>query len=227
MIDDCFPAAARYAALLLIIVAGTVVGGCTGTVTVPVVERGQVPVIDSETQSVLVASTSFNGRLEGEEEGYRCTFYGLLYRGTEPATEGSVGDMAAIPNGGSTWDAADVHDYTVHDGLGFVSATVLPAGRYEIYFYNMQCGNRIFYSDEFSIPFELRPGEAAYSGEVRFNHRFGQNVFGMTMNFGADLELIDSSSRDTAIAKRAYPFLKALPVRKLDYDFDIGGMVTP
>lgn len=227
MICDRYAASFRQSVLVLIAFASTLVGGCTGTVTVPVVERGQVPVLDSATQAVLIASTSFNGRLEGDDEGYRCTFYNLLYRGTEPATEGSVGDMAAIPNGGSTWDAADAHDYTVGDGLGFVSATVLPAGRYEIYFYNMQCGNRIFYSDEFSIPFELRPGEASYSGEVRFNHRFGQNVFGMTMNFGADLQLIDGSERDIAITKREYPFVDALPVRKLDYEFDVAGMVTP
>ena len=188
---------------------------CAGTVTVPQVERGSAPAFDTATHGVILSSSSFSGKYPdgaripvAADENHRCNSYAMFYRYLEQSDERIAGQLSAIPNGNNRWTPNDPHDYAVHEGLGFVAATLLPAGRYEVYFFSSVCGVVQSTAEEaFSVPFEIKPGVATYVGEIVYTHRFFDNFGGITQPFSPGIRFSMAPKRDLPLLESRYPFL--------------------
>ena len=160
---------------LLLALCVTVVAGCGSINFIHNLDERSDYYFAPETHGVLVSSSSFSGTFpEGTKEGwakknkrFRCSFYQLVYKkvGAEVETRGN---LSAIPDGGLSWNEGDPSDFLVADGQGFVTATILPAGEYEIFMYNAMCGLTHYFSDEYSILFEVKPGVINYAGELAY-----------------------------------------------------------
>ncbi|MBI3528188.1 MAG: hypothetical protein HY067_09480 [Betaproteobacteria bacterium] len=104
-------------------------------------------------------------------------------------------------------------DYSNEDETGVVEVATLPPGKYELtnfdIFSNRFGGPQIHYSSrkEFSIPFEIRPGEVVYLGNYQANIIKGRNFFGMPVNGGAFFVVTDRSEIDLQLAKARFDFL--------------------
>ncbi len=204
---------------------------CSGTVTVFPVEEGAEPVFDTVSEGVLVGSSMFAGIYTGDgkrfpgtpslAKDFRCSNYSLLYRGTEPATEAFVGNLSAIPAGQKKMapEGDGSYDYDVLEGRGYVYATILPAGAYELWYRGYRCGNTDYYDHDFSVPFEVLAGHANYVGELQFRHRFGENFLGTIVFQRADVRLENAADRDVPLLNEKYPFLADLPIRSVDLEW--------
>lgn len=96
-------------------------------------------------------------------------------------------------------------DYENAKESGVVIVDSLPPGRYEVFDYsiyqNTGTMERTYSSREpFSIPFEVKPGVTTYLGNYRAKAITGKNVFGITVDGGANFLVSDSSERDLGIA---------------------------
>ncbi len=215
---------------LVLVPAILLLAACQGTVTVFPVEEGATPVIDTSTEGVLVGSSMFSGYLEGDgafpgspvdSEDFRCQSYSLLYRGTEAATEAFVGDLSAIPSGGNKSKPEDAYDYDVPKGRGYLSATVLPAGRYELWYRGYYCFQTHYYAHDFTVPFEIVAGSANYFGELQYRHTFDETFLG-NVSFDGAIMMIDDTKveRDTELLNTKYPFLETLPVVEIGLEWE-------
>lgn len=132
----------------------------------------------------------------------------MVYRYLEQSDKRTAGQLSAIPNAKNDWTMDDPHDYTVDDGLGFVAATLLPAGRYEVYFFTSICRGTSYYApEEFSIPFEIKPGVATYVGEIVYRHRFYKNIAGITAPNAPEITFKMDADRDLPILRSKHPFI--------------------
>lgn len=98
-------------------------------------------------------------------------------------------------------------DYEKPNEVGVVLIASLPAGKYEIYnfdvFYNAGTVQKNFSSKRpFSIPFEVKPGTTAYLGNYQANGISGKNVFGMAVSAGAIFIVEDRTALDIGIASK-------------------------
>lgn len=108
-------------------------------------------------------------------------------------------------------------DFESEEGAGTVFALPLPPAKYEFYkYYMFQSGGtaQITYKphQEFSIPFEIRPGRATYIGEVRAVNLFEKSMFGIKLSDGARFEAMDAYERDAPILATKFAFLSGVPV---------------
>jgi len=198
------------------------------TVTVEQVEPGSIPVIDTIAHGVLLSSSSFSGTYPSEArlpwmatENHRCESYQMVYRYLEESSERVSGQLSAVPKGKNDWTLDNEHDYEVDDGLGFVAATLLPAGRYEIYFFSNICRGTSYYAaDEFSIPFEITPGVATYVGEILYRHRFYENFAGVTVPNAPDITFRMDPERDMPLLRSKYSFIDELELEIVELPWE-------
>lgn len=199
------------------------------TVTVQQVEPGSRPDINAATHGLLLSSSSFSGKYPADArlpwmatEKHRCESYQMIYRYLEESSERTAGQLSAIPDGKNDWTLDDPHDYTVDNGLGFVAATLLPAGRYEIYFFSSICRGTSYYApEEFSIPFEIKPGVATYVGEIVYKHRFYKNFAGVTAPNAPEITFRMESIRDLPLLRSKYSFIDDLTLEIVDLPWEL------
>lgn len=188
------------------------------TVTVQQVEPGTRPAIDTALHGLVLSSSSFSGKYPEDArrpwmatEQHRCESYQMVYRYLEESSERTAGQLSAIPDGKNDWTLDDPHDNEVDNGLGFVAATLLPAGRYEVYFFTNICRGTAYYAaEEFSIPLEIKPGVATYIGEIVYKHRFYENFAGVTAPNAPDIEFRMDPNRDLPLLRSKYSFIDEL-----------------
>ena len=145
----------------------------------------------------------------------------MIYRYLEESDERTAGQLSAIPKGENNWTPDDPHDYEVDEGLGYVAATLLPAGRYEVYFYSNTCRATSYYASEaFSIPFEVKPGVATYIGEIVYTHRFYKNFAGITVPSAPDIAFRSDPDRDLPLLESKYPFIKDFTLESAQLPWD-------
>jgi hypothetical protein len=97
-------------------------------------------------------------------------------------------------------------------------ATPLRAGRYEIYWYEYSAMRLMpFLHDdsqdrppqEFSLPFEVKPGQTTYLGQFKAVPHLGKPVLGTPNIFAYYWEIGDRRARDIAAAQQRLPGVKA------------------
>ncbi len=213
----------------LVLLMACVLTACTGTVTMQPVERGAEPVFDSETHGVVVASSAMAGYYQGElsvfpgtgvgSEYFRCQGYSLLYQRVGEDAKKFVGDLVAIPDLSRNRKASDPYDYEVPDGVGYVQATVVPAGNYEFWYRSIYCGTTNYYAHDFLVPFTVEAGKANYLGEVRYLHQFGRSPLGNARYEGSLLRVVDELERDLPLLHDQYPFLRDLETVRTEVDW--------
>lgn len=163
--------------------------------------------------------------------------YEFMYRQFDPARKPATGVLNAINEAmGDVPDATrrdeihgkigskgtfllnkHPHDFSFDEGSGTVFAIALPAGKYEFYqYYLLQNSGNVSSTfearNEFSIPFEIRPGRATYIGEVRAVNRFERNLLGFRIAAGVRWRVHDAFTRDEPILKAKFPVLDGFPV---------------
>ena len=146
------------------------------------------------------------------DDGFRYNSYRFKFRptgDTAALTRDRQGFVGAVGTMFSNRYAKDFQEERVY---GSVYATPLPAGTYEFYqfevFDNRGTVQTTWRStQEFSIPFEIQPGRAAYVGELMATTRFGRNLLGMTIAAGAYFDMRDAYERDRPLLDAKFPFL--------------------
>jgi len=100
-------------------------------------------------------------------------------------------------------------DYEGHE-TGKVFVRRLPPGRYEIYNYLFSGSGpgavETSSKNKFAIPFEIRPGDATYIGNIAWGHSLGTRLE-KTHGFTGYFVISDKSDRDLPIARRKQPNL--------------------
>jgi hypothetical protein len=104
-------------------------------------------------------------------------------------------------------------EFEVPMGAGRLFVVPLPEGRYEFYQYQTSAAYQVIYQarEEFSIPFEIKPGRATYVGEVRAVKLEKPNLFGIRMPYGIELAGADAAERDQPLLLEKYRFLASIP----------------
>ncbi len=204
---------------------------CTGTVTLPPIERGTEPVIDASTHGVVLSSSMMAGYYKGDlpifpgtgvgSEYFRCYGYSLLYQKIGDDAKKFVGDLSGIPSMSRNRKPEDPFDYEVPDGVGYLQATVVPAGDYEVWFRNIVCGTVTYYAHDFRVPFTVAAGKANYLGEVRYLHRFDKSPLGSARFAGAMILVGDEFERDMPLFAERYPFLADYDVVRPSIDWTL------
>jgi hypothetical protein len=108
---------------------------------------------------------------------------------------------------------ATYREFTLAEGTGkgALESKSLPAGEYEIVYCKMSVsdgmGGDVAWNtgDFFSIPFSVKPGRAAYLGEIRLVPKQKRGFFGNQVWDGGVFELRDSASRDVALFREKFP----------------------
>jgi hypothetical protein len=109
---------------------------------------------------------------------------------------------------GSAFGTNTVNDFespgTLESGYYFCQA--LPAGSYAFYtyeYYNFAGGGTGYYlpeENQFTLPFQLAPGEIAYLGRLKLTTSVGKNLFGMKLNVPGVLLLSADRENDLPLA---------------------------
>jgi hypothetical protein len=162
-------------------------------------------------------SGPLSGKYEGADAGYLVVAlaakagtsydsYTLMFRSKDRSAQGRV-----------WWGQGNMFDrrkLDVDDGKekGIVDVRRLPPGDYEIFNFNVfMNGGTIQKSwrsaQDFSIPFTIAPGRAAYIGEFMAVKVMGENIFGMSLLDGAYFVLSDKADRDVGAVKEREPGL--------------------
>ncbi len=86
----------------------------------------------------------------------------------------------------------------------------LPAGKYRFYTFSILRGTGVGYSvweprEDFSIPFTVTAGKAAYLGEIRMVPHLGRNIFGIPMPAGGNFNFVSNQQRDIALFREKFP----------------------
>ena len=143
---------------------------------------------------LLLASVTYHGSYSG---------YSMTYRkvGSSQSTNLTIGSGSTfVPPGMMDWDIEK------HGLRGNVFAVALPAGEYEISSWLVSSGYAsIRPGNEFTIRFQIVPGQAVYLGNFHFIRSSG---FG-GMITDVDVGYSDESSRDIAIIKQKYRSVEA------------------
>lgn len=144
----------------------------------------------------------------GAANGTTYSTYALLFRDVRS----SAGSAGASAEGRFLFCQTNVlcggkFDYEKPNEVGVAVILSLPAGKYEIYnfdvFYNAGTIQKNFSSKRpFSIPFEVKPGITAYLGNYQANGISGKNVFGMAVSAGAIFIVEDRTAVDIGIASK-------------------------
>ena len=154
-------------------------------------------------------------------EYFRCGGYSLLYQMVGDGDQKFVGDLSAIPNSSRDRKPSDPYDYEVPDGVGYVQATVVPAGDYEVWHRGFYCGTTAYYAHDFRVPFTVEAGKANYIGEVRYLHQFDRSPLGNARFAGALVMVGDEFERDMPLLLEHYPFLKDLEIVRTKADWGL------
>ncbi len=106
--------------------------------------------------------------------------------------------------------SAQKRDYDNPVENGVVQSFRLPPGDYEIFnfdiFLNGGTVQKNFgSSNEFSIPFKVRPNETTYLGNYQANQIMGKNFFGMPLAAGAVFVVTNREKIDIKLAKKRLP----------------------
>jgi hypothetical protein len=150
---------------------------------------------------------------------------GLTPSRTTPAEYQGVvglGESGLIPS-------TDPKKFEVPMGEGRLFVVPLPEGRYEFHQYEALMLNVVISQarEEFSIPFEIRPGRATYVGEIRAVKRYGTDRSGAWMPPRIKLAGVDASERDRPLLFGMYPFLATIPFDVTPVDQAINAASTP
>ncbi|MEO0422744.1 MAG: hypothetical protein AAF184_10440 [Pseudomonadota bacterium] len=112
-------------------------------------------------------------------------------------------------------------DYETEQTKGVVFALPLTPGEYELYrirfYYNNGSVEKTHVSDEFSIPFEIRPDEVLYLGELLSYGAWGKNIFGIAVADGGFFVLRDQRTRDLPLIESRHSEVAGPPMRAADF----------
>lgn len=108
-------------------------------------------------------------------------------------------------------------DFEVEEGRGNVFVMPMPAGNYEFYSFRLHYadtfGEKNWTSvEEFSIPFNVVPGEALYIGEIRVTHQFAKSVSNTFIPDGGTFTCLEQFERDVPLVHAEYPFVRPFEV---------------
>jgi len=99
--------------------------------------------------------------------------------------------------------------YSDEFGVGVVKVASLPAGKYEFINYSAFSGNGMtggtVYSakEDFSIPFEVKPGGIIYLGNYQALVVFNETALGIKVSHWNGFKVRDASKHDLSIAQKA------------------------
>ncbi len=206
------PLIGRFKLQILIIATVFAVSACS-TVYYKPLEPGEALNLEPGSQGLLVGSLSFSGNYpEGKRKpldagaNFRYWRYNFMLRGRNEANKDFVGNVSSVPPASSLTFDISAADYSVEDGAGYIFVLPIPSGDYEFHSYGYNTAAWSYSpKKEYSIPFRIEPGVIHYVGEIRFEHVFGENIFGMAVPSGADISIIDSANRDLDILLKKYP----------------------
>lgn len=101
----------------------------------------------------------------------------------------------------------DTRDFDDTNSNGIVRLLPFEPGNYEIYSYSVGAmgGSKSWTTDGFSIPFSVKQGEVTYLGEFLSSKETAENIFGVTLNWGANLTISNKIDRDKAIINSRSP----------------------
>jgi len=169
----------------------------------------------SPEEGYLVGSFSYTANppsFLGLAPPRRYTQYGFFLQGiSKPGFKGDIGlnyrGLGRMPP----------NDFTLQDGGGRVFVIPLAAGRYEFYdfllFENAGQVQTTWKSrNPYSIPIEIKKGEALYIGEIRTVHLYGKNFFGLPISDGGYFVALPEKERDIPLLHANFPFLRSVPV---------------
>ncbi|MDP0501484.1 MAG: hypothetical protein Q7P63_15430 [Verrucomicrobiota bacterium JB022] len=175
------------------------------------VQRGKATQLGATHGYVLAVLTVEEKRPEGMLGITAKTFsaYSLHYRPVGGKHEGTL----RFSPGGMYKSKNDFPD-----GLGHVYLLALPAGEYELYeygfyeqYYNTSITHR---SLEFSMPFEVKPGEVTYIGRFNAKHTYAENMLGTVVLDSGYFIVEDAFEEDLAHAQEIYPEVNLDSARK-------------
>ncbi len=140
---------------------------------------------------------------------FRTNFYTLHFRNVNTKDEGTL-SMSTPDLSESNFEIAE------NDYMGFVTSQQLPPGKYEIFNISTVVGttvgrNTTKFRQDFSIPFEIKPGRITYIGAYECTPVIGEGFFGQPAMVDMYWRLADRSTRDIAIAQRREPPLNTMP----------------
>jgi len=156
--------------------------------------------------------------------------YLFEYRQTAPP----VPEKDRVDRGAFFWaQQAKFHgdnlDYDTEQGGGIVVSKFMRPGKYEIYNFDVSMSglrSDSFSSKiEFSIPFEVRPGQTTYLGNYEAHRLMGKNFVGLPVWAGATFAVSDRSAAELEIARAKVgaigsPIIDATPdVKGIDSPF--------
>lgn len=81
---------------------------------------------------------------------------------------------------------------------GNIFAFEVPAGEYQLHYWNVDTGNTLIYPKAAPQPlmFEVNEGEVVYIGNVHMNYATGKNIIGLNITVDAIPEVKDNHRRD-------------------------------
>ncbi len=127
--------------------------------------------------------------------------YSLIFKNVSTGQKGSLTFMQ-----GSILKESP--QYSDDFGVGVVKVASIPAGKYEFINYSAFRGNGgtggIVYSakEDFSIPFEIKPGETIYLGNYQALVVFSKTAIGINISHWEGFKVRDASAHDLSIAQR-------------------------
>lgn len=164
--------------------------GCASTTQMPSDYEG------ADAGKVILGLGAMNG-------GAAYSSYDLRFRRIDGAQTESVGRFTFLPN---NVFSSKKPDYQNSQETGVVLVKSLPAGKYEIFnfniFLNMGMTQTNFSSKEpFSIPFTVKAGQVTYLGNYQANKLTAKNTFGMEIPSGAAFAISQRLMTELGIAR--------------------------
>lgn len=137
----------------------------------------------------------------GAAQGTTYQSYTLLFRRTDGS--GKVGRFTYFQD---NIFSSQKRDYDTPTESGVVLLSSLPAGRYEIYDFDVFMNGGRYRQNfrsraEFSIPFVVQPGKAVYLGNYQANGVRGRNIVGIPITAGAFFVVEDRLQQDVQLAR--------------------------
>jgi hypothetical protein len=184
-------------------------------------EEAREYTVASPDEGYLIGSFSYTANpptFLGLPASSRYTQYGFFLQNvSKPELKADIG----LNFGG--FGSKPPNDFAIEGGGGRVFVIPLPAGHYKFYdfllFENLgQVQNSWKSRHGYSIPIEIRRGEALYIGEIRTVHRYGRNLLGMPLSAGGYFVALPGKERDVPLLHAMYPFLRSVPVREAVLD---------
>ena len=186
--------------LLVVLAAVLALAACksvyTDVKTAPEASAGEL----GQGEGIVFASLVEKNDRRVRYNGFRFTYRNLA--------TGKIGWFTL--NSGMLGDKTTSFSVPGGTGTGVVKSYTLPAGAYAFTNFSLVLGSVGGYSswsaeEDFSIPFTVVAGRAAYLGEIRLIPLRAKNVFGIKIPAGGTFEIVDNAGQDVALFRQQFP----------------------